>query len=225
MKCPNCHTGLMATDTRCPACGTPTRYGPPPISSLEARAAFDPVARREFAKVKVARSLIMLLVGLGMGVGAGYLYLNTRSLPASAKTVTADDLLSLDRPEALPEWIAYRPSKRLDTGVEYVKMNSRKTTSKFVLLAVHDRWLLTKVGAQHGGGRYEGKLVGFDTVALPKVKAALPDLGQRLLPYQLDAEVDLADNQRGNYVLAGGGAIFAVMLVFSGVGGLLGRRS
>jgi hypothetical protein len=224
MKCPNCHTGLMATDTRCPACGTPSRVGPSGISSLEARAAFDPVARRERSKVKVVRSVLTLLIGLGLGVGGAWKFLEARSLPASARTVTADDLLSIDRPEAQPEWIAYRPSKRIDTGVEYVKLNSRKTTSKFVLLGVHDRWLLAKVGSHHDGGRVEGKLVGFDSAALPKVQSALPDLGQRLLPYQLDADVELAGRQRGDYILAGGGAIFGVLLVLSAVGGLLGRR-
>src|SRR5262249_20803709 len=117
--------------------------------------------------------------------------------------------------------ISYTPDKIVTTRVEYVKMTSRQTTSKFLLLRVKDRWLLAKVAAHFDGSRIEGKLGGLDTVALPKVEAAFPTQAKHLLPYQLDGEYDTVDTQRQSSILGGAVAVFGVLLFLGGVGSLV----
>jgi hypothetical protein len=213
----------MATDTRCPACGAKTPLAKAAAASLEVRAAFDPTARRQLAGLKTVRGLVMILLGLGLGAGGVYLFMDTSADQAPAKQVTAADLLRIDRPDALPDWLSYSPNMTIETGVEYVKMRSRAVTSKFVLLAVKDHWLIAKVNKRYDGGRIEGKLCDGDNLALSKIRSAFPTHAGGFLPYQLDAEIDQATTHRRNYILGASGAVLCLMLCFTGVRNLISR--
>src|SRR5262249_25155872 len=159
--------------------------------------------RRKLSALKTFRGVIMLVLGLGLGVGAVAVFLNTPPSQARASTVTADDILRVDTPQGLPEWISYSPGQVVDTGVEHVKLRSRTVTAKFVLLEVKDRWLVAKVNTRFGGGPVEGKLGEIDGAALAKMQSGFAFKTARLLPFQLDAEMDLATSQRSSYIMAG----------------------
>jgi hypothetical protein len=213
----------MDSDLRCPACGARTPLAKAAASSLEVRAVIDPTARGKLSALKTFRGIIMLLLGLALGIGAAAVFFNTPGDRTRASAVTAADLLRVDKPEALPEWISYSPNQVIDTGVQYVKLQSRAVTSKFVLLAVDNRWLLAKVNTRFEGGRVEGKLGEIDGAALSKIRSGFVFQAANLLPFQLDAERDLATSQRSSYILAAAGAVCCLLLCFSGVRNLLVR--
>jgi hypothetical protein len=213
----------MATDTRCPACGAATPFGQVAAVSVEARAVIDPGARRRFFVTKWVRALFLFVAG-GVAMAAGVLmYLEAQSDNPTARNVTAADLLRIDNPESLPDWISYSPTKTLDTGIEYVKTVSRQTTSKFLLLQVGDHWLLTQVPGHFKGSRVEGKLGRPDRVALPKVLAAFPDKAARLLPYQLEAKIDIAGTQRRSFGYAVAVGVFGLLMFSTGVRGFFAK--
>jgi hypothetical protein len=230
--------GLLAGDTRCPACGVATPFGQAAGVSLKgrsiidsgARAAIDSGARRRyvakrrrlFIKKKI-RSLLLFVAG-GLVTAAGVaMYLDARSNQPVARDVTAADLLRIDRPESLPDWIAYNTTKAFDTGVEYAKVTSRQTTSKFLLLPVGDHWLLAEVAGQSQGTSFEGKLGPFDKIALEKVVTSYPNVAKRLLPYQFDATLDIAGTQRRSYFQAGAVGVVGLLVCFAGVCGFFAR--
>jgi hypothetical protein len=171
------------------------------------------------------RALFMILFGLALGVGAAWMFLDARSLPTIASQVTDDDLLRIKTPVALPDWICYIPSKSIDTGVEYIKLRSlnRTATSKFILIAIKDHWLLAQVAPNYNSRRIDGKLVAIDRVALAKIEPNFRDQMKRLLPYQLDGRTELSGYQRSNYFLGGFFAILGTLSLFSGARGLMAR--
>jgi hypothetical protein len=212
----------MATDTRCPVCGTALLLGKGAAARvpLEARAAFDPSARREFFFRRWVVFPVMAVLGLAAIAGGVVMYLNTQEDHSVARNVTAADLLRVEKPGDLPDWISYSPTRVIDTDVVYVKTMSRQVTRKFFLLAAGDHWVLAEVNGQFKGSRFEGKLAPFNTEALPKVAAAHPDKAAHLLPYQLEAKLDIAGTQRAHYFQAGFLALFGLLLSFTGVRGV-----
>jgi hypothetical protein len=168
---------------------------------------------------------VVLLVGATLMVVGAVLLGQRQGELTRAREVTAADLAKADAPAALPGWISHAPDRWLETGVQYVKLRSRQTTSRFILVPVEDRWLLTKVDGNFNGVRLEGQLGEFDAVALPMVRSALPAEGGRLLPYQLDAEYDIAARRRQEYLQGGTVAGFGLLLVCCAVGGLRANRS
>lgn len=223
MRCLNCQTVLMDTDTRCPMCGMTTQFGQAAATSLVARAAIDPRARRQFFIKKWIYGLLLVPGGVLVTLIGVAMYLEAQTKRPVPQEMTAADLLKIDRPEKVTDWITYLPPKSVDTGVQYVKLRSQQATSKFYLLQVQDRWLMAKVDASFNGVRIEGKLEGLDTVALPKIQSSLPHESKRLLPYQIDAEYDIAGTQRQNSILGGAVGVFGVLMCISGIGYLIAK--
>jgi hypothetical protein len=229
----------LAADTRCPECGIATHFGQAVAVSVGARAIIDSGARaaidsgarrRYFAKrrrrlvKKMVRSVFLFVAG-GLVTAAGVaMYLGAKSNHLSARTVTAADLLRIDKPESLPDWIEYNPTKAFDTGVEFAKVTSRQTTSKFLLLPVGDHWLLAEVAGHSQDTRVEGKLGPFDKIALQKVVTANPNVAKRLLPFQLDATLDIEGTQRWSHYQAGAIGIVGLVICFMGVRGFFAKR-
>lgn len=226
MRCLNCQTVLMDTDTRCPMCGMATPFGQAAASSLYVKAAIDPNARRKFQLMKWIWAPIMILGGALVAAVGFVMFQETRTSRPAPRELSAADLLKIDSllpcdmasPAAETDWVSYLPTKTLDTGVKYVKVRSQQETSRYLLLQVQDRWLLAKVAPQFNGVRVEGKLSQLDTVALPKVEAANPHEAKRLLPYQLDGEYDIAATERQKAMMGGAIGVFGVLLFFSGLG-------
>lgn len=217
MNCRNCHTGLMASDTRCPVCGMATPLGRAAATSLEARAAVNPVSRRQFIVKKWVQCVFASLLGVLLLGGGALVYLDTRSSHPVARNVTAAELARLDKPEELPDWVTFVPSRTIDTGVKYVKVQSRQEMSKFLLLQVENHWLFTKVDARFNGTRFEGRLCPLDRVALAKALAADHDKAKGVLPFMLDAEYDIAGTRRRSFFYAGALAAFGVLAFCTGV--------
>jgi hypothetical protein len=200
-----------------------THLGQAAAVSLEARAAIDPGARHRFFVTKWVRSVFLSVAGALATAACVAMYLDTRADHTVARNVTAADLLRIDKPESLPDWISYNPPKAIDTGVAYVKMRSRKTVSKFLLLQVGDRWLVTEVPEHFKEVRVEGKLGPFDEVALKKVVTAYPNEAGRFLPFQLEAKLDIAGTQRRSYGYAGAVGVFGLLMFFTGVRGFFAK--
>lgn len=224
MKCLNCYTTLMSNDRNCPRCGTAAPI-PRGTSPLEARAAFDPEARRLLSFQQTNRSLLLLLASLALGVGSAWAFYDSRSLPKHATPVTEADLLRINKPEALPDWISYHSNRRLDTGVETINSRSRTTTSKFFLLPVKNHWLLTQVPPDHHSSTFEGNLVPLDESAFSKVQANLPGLVRHILPYQLNARRELQSYAAHRNFLVYLCAALGVMAFLGGAYGLFAGRS
>jgi hypothetical protein len=160
----------------------------------------------------------------GLAAAAGVvLYLSVPSENPDVHPVTAAELLRIERPGSLPGWVCYNPARAFDTGVEYAKITSRQITSRFLLLPVGDRWLLTEVAGQFTGLRFEGKLGQPDPIALRRVTTAYPNLAGRLLPYQLDARLDSAGTRLGSFCNAGAAGLSGVLLFSAGARGFLAR--
>lgn len=223
MRCLNCHTGMMATDTRCPACGMASPLGQAAATSLEARAANDPEARRKFIFKNWAIAVVVFLGGLPVTAIGALMFFDARTNHPKARDVDAADLIRIDRPESMPDWISYNSDRCIDTGAQYVKLRSRQTTSKFLLLKVQDRWLLAKVDPRFNGWRVEGKLTGLDSVVLPKVREAYPHEASRVLPYMFDGEYDIAATQRQNSILGGAVAVFGMLMLGHGLGRFIAK--
>jgi len=179
-----------------------------------------PMARSRSSFKKGVRSVFLCVAG-ALATAAGVaMYLEARSDNSSARQVTTDDLLRIDQPESLPDWISYSPTTQyFDTGVEYAKLTSRQLTSKFLLLPVGNRWLLTEVAGHFTGSRYEGKLGPFDQVALRRVVTAHPTVAERLLPYQLDARIDIEGTQHQSFGYAGAAGVVGLFMFFTGLRG------
>src|SRR5215831_1793336 len=80
---------------------------------------------------KWVRSVFWSTAGCLATVAGVAMYLEARSDNPVARHVTAADLLQIDKPESLPDWIEYNPPKAFNPGVEYAKITSRSLTSKF----------------------------------------------------------------------------------------------
>ncbi len=218
MRCRGCHYGLLPSDTHCPACGQATQFG-----KMGGALVWDSTtvrvlkSRRRFFTTKRVRSLIFFVVGLIAMVGGGAIYLDARSHVPTARSVTVDELLQIDRPEALPGWIAYTPPRALDPGIEFARLRSFQTTSKFLLLQAGDHWLLTEVTGNFHGARLEGKLGPFDRLALQKVVTAYPNEAERLLPYQFQAELDIMGTLRQSFLYSSMVAFFGSLLAYIGL--------
>jgi hypothetical protein len=184
-----------------------------------------PTARSRSSVQKRVRSVFWCVTGgLAMAVCVAR-YLEARSDNPSVHNVSAADLLQIDKPESLPGWISYSPPLSFDTGVEYAKITRRQLTSKFLLLPVGNHWLLTEVAGHFTGLRFEGKLGSFDNNALRQVVTADPVVAERLLPYQLDARIDIAGTQHQSFAYAGAAGIVGLLMCVIGVRGFFTTRS
>jgi hypothetical protein len=213
----------MINDTRCPSCGMATPVGHATAVSLRARAAFDLDARRKYVRRNRLMGLLGLAGGALLAVCGAAMFFDARDKDKTptARNVTAEDLLKIDRPEKMPDWISYRPERVLGTGLEYVKIRSRQVQSRFILCQVGQFWLLAKIDGHYTGARYEGHLTAPDTLALEKIRSAYPNEAGSILPYMLDAEYDIARTQHQSGMLGGALAVFGALMFFSGVGGLV----
>jgi hypothetical protein len=219
MRCLNCQTVLMDTDTRCVACGMATQAD----VSAQDRAAYDPNARRKLLTTKWLGGPLAVLVGVILAIVGGNMLYEAQFNRPKPREVAAADLLKVKRHQDLQDWITYDPSETLQTNVQYVRMRSQQATSKFLLLQVKDRWLLAKVAAHHSSWKIEGQLTEVDTLALNQVKGAFPEQSRRLLPYMIDGEYDIAGTSRQNTIMGGFLGGFGILCLISGVGLLLLR--
>src|SRR3954451_9478799 len=138
----------MDSDIECFSCHTHTLVGRAAGSSLLARAALDPNARRNFIVMKWSLSLLGLVIGGVITVAGASAFFNRQANPTTARRVTAGELLRGENPEALSDWVYYDSPKIIDTHVMYAMVRSRQVMSRFYLVQVEDRWLLAHVATE-----------------------------------------------------------------------------
>jgi hypothetical protein len=145
------------------------------------------------AKVRVGLG-ILLVIG-----SVGFLIYNLRWLGSALSgpvPLTLTELRKIDDPAKLSNpWVKFTYEQSINTGVELVSKSRRGNetrTSKYLLVKVEDRWLITEVKADHQGKTVTGYLDKGSTPlraeALDKVKAAQPDKAKLLLPFYVDGE-------------------------------------
>lgn len=211
MRCLNCQTVLMAGDKRCPMCGMHT--DPNEGSSLEARAEYDPAARRQLVMMRLGFGFIGTPLGLILLILGGQGLYQTYAEPPKPRDLTAAELLKIEKPADMPGWIAYLPPKEAATGVGYRKLRSGTVTSEFILLQVGNRWMLAQVRPDAVGFRVVGKLVEPDHLAVGMLP---PNEGSRLLPVMIDAETPPNIAQRQDYITSGISVGAGALLIFLG---------
>lgn len=216
MRCLNCHTVLAADDAKCVSCGA--AVAPDPVAGTRIQMApLDAKTRRAFVIKKSAKGIVALLAGLVIIVIGGGMFFDARDNRPVPRVLNTAEMIQAAGPEALPGWVVYTsPDMPIDTGVQYAKLRSGQATSKFCLVPVGDQWLLVKVDARFSGRKLEGQLTTVDRVAFPKVLAKFPNQAKRLLPYELDAEYDIAGTARQNSILGGFVAGFGVLCLVTG---------
>src|SRR5215813_7295343 len=138
MRCPNCQTVLMATDTRCLVCGMATGRGRS-ATRLEVRAAFDRKARSKYFARKWGLGLPLLVAGAIAGAIGGEKFLDSWNNHPKPRQVTAADLIKVRQIADEPGWLAFVPAEAPDTEVGYVKFRGGQTSSTFVLLKAGER--------------------------------------------------------------------------------------
>jgi hypothetical protein len=231
MRCLNCQTVMAANDTHCYSCGmkltVPVRgwvkgytYGPgEPVAPKGSNLRFTPVGSDgkplpRSGGAGVGRWLgILVLLGLAglFGLGAAALLIDTPQESTPPRAVTAAELLEIkDVKKLSDEWVVYDAPRVVDTEVQIVSGRGRRQTRTILVLAqVQDRWLIVQVPPDFSGNRLEGRLQEWDSPlyleSMGKVRAKFPQVANRLLPYQLNAETERAEVDRQGTRLFGGG--------------------
>jgi hypothetical protein len=142
------------------------------------------------------------------------------------RTVTADDLAKLERSASIAApWVVYTAPKVVETGLRIVDARpgrKKGTQTRFLLVPVKDRWLLTEVAADFTGVHLDGRVEVWLTPRyhdlMQEVRRQFPDKADRLLPYQLNAETPYPKDARMNSLLGGSLMGFGMLLFLYGLG-------
>jgi hypothetical protein len=148
---------------------------------------------------KRKRAFTTLLLGLVFVLGSLGLLLWqlswVRSALAGPVSVTPVELRQLTDPDTLSNpWVTLVYDRSVDTGIGVVRTGLLNTIlgegrSRFVLIAIQDRWLIADVPENHFGNRVTGYLTKWSTPLrleeVSKIRTQFP--GHPMLPFQLDA--------------------------------------
>jgi hypothetical protein len=140
-----------------------------------------------------------LWVGLGLVLlSVVILVLNLtwiRNTFAGPQTITEEALHTMESPSRLANnWVTYTPPRVRETGViqETTRRGTVVKTTRFVLLEVKDRYLLTELPEKASATRVSGNLTvwkgGLVYNRLEDIKSRLGPDANRLLPFHLDAD-------------------------------------
>lgn len=140
---------------------------------------------------------VRLIVGAVVLLGAAclifYNYRWIRSVLEGPVPFALSDLQEVTDPATLPNpWVSLAFNEAIDTGFVMESTKAGKTTSrsKYLLIRVGDRWLITDVPAGFNGNQVVGYLDTWwsplSNKVIDHVKRRFPD--HRILSYQLNAE-------------------------------------
>lgn len=136
--------------------------------------------------------LIMAAIALGVLIWQARW---VRSAMAGPVPITAAELCQLDNPANLQNpWVVLTFNNALDTklGIAEKRGGVESERSRYLLVQVQDRWLVTEVPHNFQGQQVTGYLDVWKTPlrreALEKIAAQMPAQKARLLPFQMDAE-------------------------------------
>jgi hypothetical protein len=150
-----------------------------------------------------------------------------------AKTMTEAELSKVDDPSALlGTWIVYDSPHTIETGtqLEYISaLKKEKIHSRFILLRVGKGWMMAEVAPKFAGRRYVGEIKELSHSPLGEkilqdIRRRQPAETQTLLPYYLHAVKTFEMGTRGQYVTAGGVALFGLLFAAFAMKMLLVKR-
>ncbi|HEY1377878.1 MAG TPA: hypothetical protein VGF55_13850 [Gemmataceae bacterium] len=221
MRCRNCHTLLADTDTECPGCHS-TQV--PRVVAVAAAARRDGLlvhaARRSAAVRWGCGGLLLVIGGLAVLIGL-VIYLEAqRASEGGPKPMTEADLGKVEDAAALVgTWVAYDSPKTVETGTQLEYLSALKKDrihSRFVLLRVGGGWMLAEVKPAFTSQHYVGEVRELSHSPLGEkilqdVRRRCPAETKTLLPYYLNADQTYDMGVRGQYVTAGGVALFGLL--------------
>jgi hypothetical protein len=223
----------MDTDTRCPSCGMVTDQDAGAAPPWERTGSAPGPRRRRSVLAQWGCGLLTILLGGFLGLVAWALYESGQEAPLTQpRSVTADELLNVRDVKDLPGPISYTFSNSIDTGMELVRtrIGSKDGTPKgrFLLVQVKDRWLITEVEPEFSGNKVVGELQKWSSPLsldiIKKIEAKYPGRVAKMLPYQLYAVHVLKEKGSISKAQAALAALFAVILVCTGLATLMKRR-
>lgn len=140
---------------------------------------------------------IRLVIGIVIVLGAvGFVLYHGRWVRSAFQgpvPVTLASLQEVKDPKSLSNpWISLSFNEAIDTGLVMESTNSGTTTvrSKYLLIQVGDRWLITDVPAGFTGNQVIGYLDKWwsplSNKVIDQIRGRFP--GRDILPYQLNAE-------------------------------------
>jgi hypothetical protein len=134
--------------------------------------------------------VVIVLGGLGLVL---YQQRWVRSVIEGPTPMTLTELEKIQDPQSLSNpWIALTFNDAIDTGFVMNSSRGGNTTarSKYLLIRVGDRWLISDVPAAFAGNQVVGYLEAWwsplSREVIDKVKTRFPD--REILSYQLNAE-------------------------------------
>jgi hypothetical protein len=208
MRCLNCSTVCLETETRCISCGYQ-------MAEPEEFVPKTRLAKWGCGIPMLQACGLLSLVALACAYGA-YDSGNDR-----VQAVTAAELLSVKGPADVKEgWVSYRFTKSLHTNIRktvYVR-GGQRVLGYYLLVQVGDRWALVLVPNHFSGNRVEGQVQAWDAEfsdTMSQVAKRYPTQTKRLLPIVIDAERSYAVSARWLYIAAG---VIGLLGVLSGVG-------
>jgi hypothetical protein len=170
-----------------------------PDSSLVPKADTDP--NRPTARTVEKRKLAFTTLVLGLVFVLGSLAVLlwqlswVKSAYAGPVSITPAQLRQLSDPGTMANpWVSFVYDQSVNTGRGIVRTSLLQTIlgtgrSRYILIAIQDRWLIAEVPESHAGNRVTGCLEKWST---PLRREELEAIGARfpahqMLPYQLDA--------------------------------------
>jgi hypothetical protein len=168
-------------------------------SSLVPKADTDPNRPTARTVQKKKQAVTIMVVGLFFVLASlGTLLWQLRwvkSAFAGPVPVTPAELRQLSDPDTMSNpWVSFAYDQSEDTGLGIVSTGLLQTIlgtgrSRYILIAIQDRWLIAEVHEGHAGNRVTGSLARWSTPLrqemLADVHARFP--AHRMLPFQLDA--------------------------------------
>ena len=238
MRCLNCHTVLMESDTICPSCRSATPFATQ-AAFVQRRKGLLWVGLEGFGSRLARVPALKWLVGLCLFLVAGAVILLALGCfftyqsegQRGPREVTAAELLKVKSLDSLPDpWISYTFPKASETTMRLDKTSLFKNQaySRFILVQVQDRWLAAQVRPDFSGTKLLGQVEqlgswhghtyekNLSAKIINEIRTSNPDKADLILPYQVNAVLPYESRTRSGYVMAG--VIAGVGLMFGGMG-------
>jgi hypothetical protein len=172
---------------------------------------------------KPGNDLFLLIFGIACLLGSIVLVVWNvrwvRSAMAGPVKMSTAELAKLENPATLDNpWVTISLAGAQETGlgISSKKGGSVTDKSRYLLVPVGDRWLITEVPAKHSGGEVTGYLDRWGTPlrkeAISKIEGKSPQHKGKMMPYQFDGEYSYRGQCWAMLGIAGFGLVCGLFL-------------
>lgn len=172
---------------------------------------------------KPGKDLFLLIFGIACFIGAIVVVVWNlrwvRSAMAGPVKMSTAELAQLDDPAKLDNpWVTIPLAGAQETGLGISSKRGGSVTdkSRYLLVPVGDRWLITEVAARHSGSEATGYLDRWSAPlrkeAIGKIEGKFPQLKAKMLPYQFDGEYSYRGQCWAMLGIAGFGLVCGIFL-------------